>query len=118
MGRRRRFGWLPLSHVEPEAGVESSGRWPPPPLPDLPYTDLAATIAERDAVWRVLAELPARWRAVLLMQTAAGFEVREIAVLLRLTEANVRKILFRAKERFRELHTQAECGNAKGGDAR
>ena len=118
LGRRRRFGWLPLSHVEPESGVESSGRWPMPPLPDLPYTDLAATIAERDAVWSVLAELPPRWRAVLLMQATAGFEVREIAALLRLSEANVRKILFRAKERFRELHAQAERPATKGGDAR
>lgn len=118
LGRRRRFGWLPLSHVEPESAAASSGRWSIPPLPDQPYADLAATIAERDAVWGVLAELPPRWRAILLMQTTAGFEVREIATLLRLSEANVRKILFRAKERFRELHAQAEQPSPKGGGAR
>jgi RNA polymerase sigma factor (sigma-70 family) len=72
-------------------------------LPQVPG-DLAADVAERDAVWTVLAELPPRWRAVLLLQTVAGFEVREVASLLQLSEANVRKSLFRAKERFRTLY--------------
>lgn len=110
--RRRRFGWVGLSAVEPEAGATSSDSWPKPPLPDLPYQDIAATIAERDAVWGVLAELPPRWRAVLLLQTTAGFEVREIAASLHLSEANVRKLLFRAKERFRAVYSRLD---ARGG---
>lgn len=123
LGRRRRFGWLPLSRIEPESGADSSARHTIPALPDLSDADLAATIAERDAVWGVLAELPPRWRAVLLLQTTAGFEVAEIAAQLRLSEANTRKILFRAKERFRALHVQAERdmdgggSGGKGGDA-
>lgn len=118
LGRRRRFRWLPLSYVEPESSAESSGGQSALPAPDLPYADLADTVAERDAVWGVLAELPPRWRAVLLLQTAAGFEVAEIAVQLHLTEANTRKILFRAKERFRALHAQAERRLGNGGDPR
>lgn len=117
--RRRRFTWLPLTVVEPEAGVSSSDRWTRPELPDLPGQDVAASVAERDAVWKTLAELPPRWRSVLLLQTTGGFEIREIATQLRLSEANVRKIIFRAKERFRTLHAQHEAadeaGSARGG---
>jgi DNA-directed RNA polymerase specialized sigma24 family protein len=99
----------PASRI-PAEGEEGDGpaaaAWgalPPVTLP--PATgDLAATVAERDVIWSVLAELPAHQRAALLLQAAAGFEVREIATPLHLSEANVRKCLFRAKERFRARH--------------
>ena len=71
-------------------------------------------MAERDAVWETLAELPPRWRSVLLLQATAGFEVREIATQLGLSEGNVRKILFRAKVRFRALHAQHEAPDHLG----
>jgi RNA polymerase sigma-70 factor (ECF subfamily) len=104
--RGRHFEWLPLSRVAPEGDEEAARAWsalPPVEVPQAPG-NLAADVAEHDAVWTVLAELPPRWRAVLLLQTVAGFEVREVAVLLQLSEANVRKSLFRAKERFRALY--------------
>ncbi|MGE5333933.1 MAG: RNA polymerase sigma factor [Nitrososphaerota archaeon] len=117
--RHRRFTWLPLSAVESHENADSSDRWVRPNLPDLPEYDFAVSVAERDAVWKTLAELPPRWRSVLLLQTTGGFEVGEIAVQLGLSEANVRKIVFRAKERFRALHTQHEAADrerlAKGG---
>lgn len=115
--RARRFGWLPLSAVEPEAGASSSDRWqrPNPETSALHGPDVAATVAERDAVWAVLAELPPRWRAVLLLQATAGFEVREIAAELGISEANTRKILFRAKERFRQITTRLAEAEARGG---
>lgn len=113
---RNRFAWLPLARLEPDAGADSSDRWRLPPLASLPYEDVAASVAERDAVWSVLAELPPRWRAVLLLQTTAGFSTAEIADQLGLTEANVRKLLFRAKERYRAIHARLEAlGEAKGG---
>jgi len=106
--RRKRFGWLALSAFEP--GSSSSDAWHvPAESPNLRSDDIAATVAERDAVWQVLAELPPRWRAVLLLQTTAGFGVSEIAAQLSLSEANVRKLLFRAKERFREIHARIEA---------
>jgi RNA polymerase sigma-70 factor, ECF subfamily len=111
---RRHFEWLPLSRIEPEAGQDHTHEWSTASLADLSYEDVAATVVERDAVWSVLAELPPRWRAVLLLQTTGGFSVAEIATLLRLSEANVRKMLFRAKERFRAIHAQM---SAKGGQA-
>jgi RNA polymerase sigma-70 factor, ECF subfamily len=102
---RDRFEWLPLSRIEPESGGEADAWSALPPVEiSLSAGDLGASVAERDAVWTVLAALPPRWRAILLLQTTAGFEVREIAVQLHLSEANVRKILFRAKERFRALY--------------
>jgi RNA polymerase sigma-70 factor (ECF subfamily) len=106
----RHIEWLPLSRVEPEAGGEAAKAWAAlPPVTLLPLGgDLATGIVERDAIWTVLAELPPRWRAVLLLHRAAGFEVREIAALLHLSEANVRKCMFRARERFRELYRHSE----------
>jgi RNA polymerase sigma-70 factor (ECF subfamily) len=111
---RGHFEWLPLSRVHPEGGGPAAAAWVALPLVELPPAagDLAASVAERDAIWSVLAELPARQRAVLLLQAAAGFEVREVAALLGLSEANVRKCLFRAKERFRARYRQLDGGGA------
>jgi RNA polymerase sigma-70 factor (ECF subfamily) len=115
--RKRHFNWLPLHRVEPEAGPNDAGSWSDPLLlpPTLGQEDFVASIAERDCVLRVLAELPPRWRAVLLLQTTGGFGARDIGVLLHLEEGNVRKILFRAKERFRAIYTAQGAGEAQGG---
>ena len=112
--RRKRFTWLPLTETAPSPGASSSDRWMRPELPDISEPDIAADVAERDAIWKTLAELPPRWRSVLLLQATAGFAVREIATQLGLSEANVRKILFRAKERFRALHAQYEAPDHLG----
>jgi RNA polymerase sigma-70 factor (ECF subfamily) len=113
--RQRHFTWLPLSRVEPESGPATAPGFNSLLSSPLHQDDVAVGIAERDAVWRVLAELPMRWRAVLLLQTTAGFGVREISALLHLEEGNVRKILFRAKERFRALYTAQGTSEAEGG---
>ncbi|HEY7835666.1 MAG TPA: sigma-70 family RNA polymerase sigma factor [Ktedonobacterales bacterium] len=116
--RQRRFEWLPLSRIEPETGMEAGAAagqaWSALPPLEIPQSadDLGAGVAERDAVWTVLAELPPRWRAILLLQATAGFEVREIAAQLHLSEANVRKVLFRAKERFRALYRALDAEGA------
>jgi RNA polymerase sigma-70 factor (ECF subfamily) len=104
--RQRRFVWLPLEMVEPLGAAGSSDRWRIPPLASQLRVgdDVAAGVVERDAIWETLAALPPRQQAALLLQTSAGFEPREIAVLLALSETNVRKILFRAKERFRTVY--------------
>jgi RNA polymerase sigma-70 factor (ECF subfamily) len=112
--RKRRFSWLPLSVIEQEASTSGSDLGRQPEIAEAHSQDVAVTVAERDAVWTVLVELPARWRAVLLLQTTGGFEVREIAALLGISEANSRKILFRAKERFRQIHARLEQAEEKG----
>jgi RNA polymerase sigma-70 factor, ECF subfamily len=116
---RRHFEWLPLSHmgpVRPADHSDASQAWLALPPVELPADagDLAASVAEREAIWTVLAQLPPPWRGVLLLQTTAGFEVSEIATLLQISEGNVRKRLFRAKERFRALYRQLDME----GDAR
>lgn len=117
-GRRRgRLQWLPLTVVEPETGMGDSDHWPIPPAGMPRGDDIAISVVERDAVWSVLAALPPRWRAVLLLQTQGGFGASEIATLLGLREDNVRKILFRAKERFRALYrafSEGEAGTRGG----
>ena len=114
--RQRLFNWLPLHRVEPEAGSNDAGSWSDPLSlpPTMRQDDIATSIAERDCVWKVLAELPPRWRAVLLLQAIAGFGARDIGTLLHLEESNVRKILFRAKERFRAIYTAQGAGEAEG----
>ena len=118
--RKRHFNALPLYRVEPEAGASDAGSWSGTRSlpPTMRQDDIAVSIAERDCVWQVLAELPPRWRAVLLLETTAGFGPRDIATLLHLEEGNVRKMLFRAKERFRTIYsaqaTQAS-GEGRGG---
>ena len=104
--RQRRFVWLPLETVEPLGAAGSSDRWRIPPLAGhmRGADDVAAGVVERDAIWETLAALPPRQQAALLLQTSGGFEPREIAVLLALSETNVRKMLFRAKERFRTVY--------------
>jgi RNA polymerase sigma-70 factor (ECF subfamily) len=104
--RQRRFVWLPLETVEPLGAAGSSDRWRIPPLASHMRggDDVAAGVVERDAIWETLAALPPRQQAALLLQANGGFEPREIAVLLSLSEANVRKMLFRAKERFRTIY--------------
>ncbi|HEV2235297.1 MAG TPA: RNA polymerase sigma factor [Ktedonobacterales bacterium] len=104
------FEWLSLSRQE--ADLDASGAaadaWTtlPPVTLAGQGDDPAATIVERDAVWGVLAQLPARWRAVLLLHANVGFEAGEIATQLGLSEINVRQILCRAKARFRERYLQ------------
>jgi RNA polymerase sigma-70 factor (ECF subfamily) len=116
--RHKRFTWLPLTLVEPTDGAGSSDRWARPETDAVASADVAADVVERDAIWQTLAELPPRWRSVLLLSATGGFEVREIAAQLRLSEGNVRKILFRAKERFRALHARRDAdstGRLSGG---
>ncbi|HEV2238102.1 MAG TPA: RNA polymerase sigma factor [Ktedonobacterales bacterium] len=116
--RQRRFEWLSLSRIEPQAGMDASAAagaaWSMLPPVEIPQSqeDLGASVAERDAVWTVLGALPPRWRAILLLQATAGFAVPEIAAQLHLSEANVRKVLFRAKERFRMLYRELDAEGA------
>jgi RNA polymerase sigma-70 factor (ECF subfamily) len=115
--RRRMISWLSLDMVEAPSGADSSNQWRIPRVVLDHAPDIALLVSERDAIARVLTELPPQWRAVLLLQTTGGFTAREIAVLLHLSEANTRKILFRAKERFRasyltlEAHSQQQGGS-------
>lgn len=65
--------------------------------------DIESGAAERDLIERSLRALPARPRAALLLATQ-GFAAEEIAAALGVTPTNARKLLSRARERFRRLY--------------
>ena len=65
--------------------------------------DIERGAAERDLIERSLRALPERQRAALLLATQ-GFVAEEIAAALGATSANARKLLSRARERFRSLY--------------
>ena len=60
-----------------------------------------------------MALLPAKYREVLLLKYDSGFSASEIAYLLSMTEASVRKTIQRAKERLRIILKEGgmTCGH-------
>ena len=95
---QRRFAWLSLADLPPGDSSEAE-----PGVVLAAQGDLATSVVERDELERAMLTLSATARAVLLLRATAGFETAEIATMLRLSEANVRKILYRAKEKMRQM---------------
>ncbi len=79
---RIRRGEAPLDEAKWNVQVEYTGA-----------DDLAACICR----------LPMRERQILLLRHYYGFEFKEIAAMLGLTQANVRKIAWRAKEKLEAI---------------
>lgn len=75
-----------------------------------PWRDDPADLAERreirDLIDRALAELDEKHRAVFVLRDVEGFTVKETAVLLGLSESNVKVRLLRARLALRELLTR------------
>jgi RNA polymerase sigma-70 factor (sigma-E family) len=69
-------------------------------LPDAPVT--ASPVDEEDAMWRALALLPERQRAVLVLRYYIDLPDREIASLLDATEGTVRSLAARAFAALRD----------------
>ena len=65
-----------------------------------PDRDRLDAVGELSDLAAVMARLPARYRQVLLLRYDSGFSCGEIAGLLSMSEANVRKTIQRAKERL------------------
>jgi RNA polymerase sigma-70 factor, ECF subfamily len=95
---QRRFVWVSLTEMR-SGDSSSSGHGVV--LADT--EDLATSVVERDALSAALQTLPANARAAILLRATGGFEAHEIASMLNLSEANVRKILYRAKEKLRKI---------------
>ncbi|MBA3826538.1 MAG: RNA polymerase sigma factor [Ktedonobacterales bacterium] len=94
---QRRFIWVSLTEMR---SGDSSSAGHGVVLADV--EDLATSVVERDALSAALQTLPANARAAILLRATGGFEAHEIASMLNLSEANVRKILYRAKEKLRK----------------
>lgn len=84
--KHRRGRGVPYEELEPF--IESGG--------DSDY-------AEKDAVSRAIARLPVAYSTVLLLKFSHGYENREIAAILKISEDNVRQRISRAKKRLAEL---------------
>ncbi|ADD44787.1 SigE family RNA polymerase sigma factor [Stackebrandtia nassauensis] len=85
--RRRKVA---SEHVADEMAKTASG------------TDTAQAIAERDAMWRVLATLPRRQRAVLVLRYYEDLPDAQVAELLGCSAATVRVHVSRALAKLRE----------------
>jgi RNA polymerase sigma-70 factor (ECF subfamily) len=70
--------------------------------------DFATASVERDLINALLARLPERQRAALLLRAVQGFSCDEIAETLEVSSVAARKTLSRARERFRELYLAAQ----------
>jgi RNA polymerase sigma-70 factor, ECF subfamily len=91
--RRHRFRWLP---------------WQSNQLRQQSGPDLADQIAQRLQTARALAAVPPKYRAPLLLKNQFDFSVKEIAAILKLTEANVKVRLHRARQMFRQAFAEEE----------
>jgi RNA polymerase sigma-70 factor (ECF subfamily) len=91
--RSRRFAWLPWRQAD-----------------DLQMhaPDPAERVDEHAALERALAELPADYRAPLLLYSHYGFSVREVARALDVSEGAVKTRLFRAREMFRQAYERGD----------
>jgi RNA polymerase sigma-70 factor (sigma-E family) len=76
--------------------------------------DLAASVANRDAVRRALAKLPARQREVVVLRFFADLSVAETAEALRTSEGTVKAHTSRAVARLRQLLGEQITENAHG----
>jgi len=68
----------------------------------------ADRFADRSEIAKAIAALPTRYRQVILLKYDQGYSHREIAGLLSMEEANVRKILQRAKEKLSGMLQEEE----------
>ncbi|OFE16962.1 hypothetical protein BA895_18495 [Humibacillus sp. DSM 29435] len=85
----------------------------PTQLPEPATRSHTDAIAERDAVWRVLAGLPRRQRVVIVLRYYEALPDREIADLLGLAEGSVRSLAARA---FATLRAHPELRDAASVD--
>jgi len=118
--RRRLVRFVPFSALRQEEQDERDGELVgerPAPVQPAGYgmdgigQDPADLIAERDAVQRVMAQLPETLRLCLVLSIVGGLPAHHIARVLGLTEVAVRQRLSRARKLFRQLYLQ-ESGEA------
>jgi RNA polymerase sigma-70 factor (sigma-E family) len=81
----------------------SSGEVPVDVAPDRPVRgDVSAEAADRDAMWRMILQLPARQRAVLVLRYYEDYDDATIAEILQCSQTTVRTHAMRALETLRK----------------
>ena len=76
--------------------------------------DAVADVDARDLAWRLMAGLPAKQRAVLVLRYYEGLPDREIATLVGVGEATVRSLASRAFATLREHPHLTDFANPGG----
>lgn len=102
--RRRRL--LSFSPLSAPSRADAAGQTSGADLIASPL-DMEGQAVERDTIAGALRRLPARQRAALLL-AVQGLTTDEIATALGASPDNARKILSRARERFRSLYDEAQ----------
>ena len=77
-------------------------------VPDRPASDAVSAYAERDALWRALAEMPPRMRAVLVLRYWEDLSEADTAELLDCSAGTVKSQASRGLARLRELLTEPD----------
>ena len=77
-------------------------------------SDHAWRLAERDQVRATLLALPPRERAALALREGQDLSCDEVALALGVSPAAARTLLWRARERFRDLYQRAEAESFGG----
>ncbi len=98
--RRRLIAWLPFA---PEHERLLPAR-----------DDFAGQLADRELIQSILSQLPARYREVLLLRAVVDLSNTEIATALGMSPGSVNTLLFRARERFRQVHDQVTAADLPG----
>jgi RNA polymerase sigma-70 factor (ECF subfamily) len=91
-------------------GAEEAATWPSAPPWENRY-------AEAELVTRALAALKADQAAALLLHWHEGFSLQELCAILGVSEATLKKRLYRAKQAFRVAYAR-ECAAAEGREDR
>ena len=80
--------------------------------PKVPIEELAGTLVsrqeDREAV-RELLQMPPKQRAVMVLHYVEGYQIKEIAGILGITEHAVKKRLQRGREQFRTTWKEEYC---------
>ena len=80
--------------------------------PRVPIEELAGTLVsqqeDREAI-RELLHMPPKQRAVMVLHYVEGYQVKEIAGILGITEHAVKKRLQRGREQFRTIWKEEYC---------
>jgi RNA polymerase sigma-70 factor (ECF subfamily) len=91
--RQRRFSWLPWRQEADWHGYEAG---------------LEKQVGEATAVTQALSQLPANYRAPLLLYGRYDFSVKEIAAVLDISEGAAKNRLWRAREMFRQAYGERD----------
>ena len=82
-------------------------------LPEFADRDPRAQVELAQEVHFVLAQMPVTYRTILVLRDLEGFSCSEVAAIVGKPEATVRRRLYMAREKFREIWTSRQDGTLR-----